>query len=135
MPLPIFLTLALQNPALTADTLNKSMAPGQVDSTQLQSSVADFAMQAVNCYHHTARFRGVDILGAPWREQAKFGAAASVVLRVQLAGVSGNNYEMILAAMAKGESYRAFVINETTMVPYSKNCELEHWTSASSASQ
>jgi hypothetical protein len=135
MPLPLFLALALQNPALTADTLNKSMAPGQVDATQLQSSVADFAMQAVNCYHHTARFRGVDILGTPWREQAKFGATASVVLQVHLAGMSGSSYEMIVAAMAKGDSYRAFVINETTMVPYNKNCELERWTTASSASQ
>lgn len=136
MPLPLFLALALQNPALTADTLNKSMAPGQVDATQLQSSVADFAMQVVNCYHHTARFRGVDILGAPWREQAKFGATASVVLRVHLAGMSGvTKYEMIIAAMAKEDQYRSFVIDDSTITPYNKNCELEHWTSASSASQ
>lgn len=127
MALPLFLALALQNPALTADTLNKSVAPGQVDAAQLQSSVADFAMQAVNCYHHTARFRGVDVLGGPWPEQAKYGAEGSVVLRVHLAGMSGVNYQMVIAAMVKGASYRAFVIDENTVAPYSKRCELEEW--------
>ncbi|WP_286758484.1 hypothetical protein [Ralstonia sp. RL] len=133
MPLPLFLAFALQNPNLTADAINKYNTPGQVDATQLQSSVADFAMQAINCYHHSARFRGVDILGGPWREQEKFGAEGSVVLRVHLGGVSGSGYQMIIAAMAKGENYRAFVINENTLVPYNKNCSLERWTSAQSS--
>lgn len=131
MPLPLFLAFALQNPDVTAKAIDKYSAPGRVDIAQLQSSVADFAIQALNCYHHSARFRGVDIIGGPWPEQAKFGAQGSVVLRVYLTGgLSGSNYEMILAAMAKPDSYRAFVINENTAIPYSKNCELEHWVSA-----
>lgn len=127
-PVSLILAFAMKNPQATANALEKYSGPGQVDVAQLHSSAADFAMQALNCYHKSARFRGVDILGAPWREQNKYGASGSVVMRINFAGMSGASYQMIVAAMAKDQSYRTFVINETSIVPYNKKCSLEYWT-------
>lgn len=60
----MILAFAMNNPQATADAVKHYNTPGQVDASKLQTSAADFAMQALNCYHKTARFRGVDILGA-----------------------------------------------------------------------
>lgn len=132
-PVSMILALALKNPQATAGAIDDFKTPGQVDATKLQMSAADFAMQALTCYHKTARFRGVDVLGAPWREQSKYGADSSVVLQIYLMGISGTSYQMIVAAMAKGQSYRTFVIDENTAIPYNKNCPLEQWTTAAVA--
>ena len=129
-PVTMILAFAMKNPQATASTLNNYNTPGQVNVAMLESSAADFAMQTLNCYHKSARFRGVDILGAPWREQSKYGANGSVVMRINFSGVSGTPYQMIVAAMAKDHSYRTFVINENTMIPYNKRCSLEYWTAA-----
>lgn len=134
-PITLILTLALKNPQLTNDAINAYNQPGQVDASQLQSSVADFAMETLACYHKTARFRDVDIVQAPWSGQSKFGADNSVVLRITLAGMSGQPYQMLVAAMAKENSYRTFVIQENTLIPYNKNCTLERWTSVNTESQ
>jgi hypothetical protein len=127
-PVTMILALALKNPQATSEAIHSYNKPGQVDTAQLQSSVADFAMETLTCYHKTARFRGVDILGAPWREQEKYGAEGSVVIRINLSGMSGIPYQMIVAAMAKGGSYRTFILQENTSIPYNKNCSLERWT-------
>ena len=129
-PVSMILAFALQNPKVAADAVNAYKAPVEIDVSQLNSSVADFSIQALKCYHKTARFRGVDVLGAPWQQQSKFGAEGSVVLRIHLSGLTGTGYQMIVAAMARGGSYRAFVIDENTLVPYNKNCALEQWTTA-----
>ena len=127
----MILAFALKNPQATNQAFSAYNAPGQVDAAQLQSSLADFAQEALTCYYPTARFRGVDVLGAPWQEQAKFGAEGSVVMRINLAGWSGTEYQMIVAGMVKGSAYRAFVLQENTAVPYNKKCQLERWTAAS----
>ncbi|MFZ6748906.1 hypothetical protein [Undibacterium sp. Ren11W] len=127
-PVTMILALALKNPQATSEAIHSYNKPGQVDTGQLQSSVADFAMETLTCYHKTARFRGVDILGAPWREQEKYGAEGSVVIRINFSGMSGLPYQMIVAAMAKSGSYRTFVIHENASINYNKNCSLERWT-------
>ena len=123
--------LALRNPQVTAEAARQYNTPGQVDTQQLRSSIADFAVQTLACYHKSARFRGVSILGAPWRQQGMFAAENSVVLRINFAGISGSQYHMVVAAMAKGQSYRTFVIQENSLVPYNKHCALESWTDTS----
>jgi hypothetical protein len=134
-PVSMILAFALKNPQATEKAISSYNTPGQVNTAQLQKSAADFAMEALTCYHRTARFRGVQVLGAPWREQGKFGADNSVVLRINLAGVSGTGYQMTIAAMAQGNSYRTFVLNENTIIPYNKNCQLERWTEVAQAIQ
>lgn len=124
----MILAFALKNPQATVGTVNNYNTPGEINGALLEGSAADFAMQTLNCYHKSARFRGVDILGAPWREQAKYGAEGSVVMRIRFSGMTGTVYQMVVAAMAKGHSYRTFVINETSMIPYNKRCALEYWT-------
>jgi hypothetical protein len=102
-----------------------------VDAQQLGTSVADFAMQTLACYHKSARFRGVSILGAPWRGQGMFAAEQSVVLRIDFTRMSGTPYQMVVAAMMRQQSYRTFVIHENALVPYNRRCALETWTEAS----
>jgi len=127
----MILAFALKNPQATAEAAQQYREPGQVDTQQLQSSVADFAMQTLKCYHKTARFRGVSILGAPWREQRMYGAQGSVVIRINFTGLSSTPYQMVVAAMAKDQSFRTFVISENSLVPYNRNCALENWTDTS----
>lgn len=127
-PVSMILAIAMKNPQATADAVHQYSAPGQVDVAKLRASAADFAMETLSCYHKSARFRGVEVLGAPWREQNNYGANGSVVMRINFSGVSGTPYQMIVAAMAKDQSYRTFVIKENSVVPYSKKCPLEHWT-------
>jgi hypothetical protein len=129
-PVSMILSFALNNPQVTENAISKYSTPGQIDASKLQISAADFAMQTLSCYHKSARFRGVDILGAPWREQNKFGATGSVVMRISFNGLSGAQYEMIVAAMARDHSYRTFVITESSLVPYNKKCTLESWISS-----
>jgi len=130
-PISMILSFALSNPQATASAVDNYNTPGQVNRATLHDSIADFATQTLLCYHKSARFRGVDILGAPWREQSKFGAAGSVVMRINFSGLSGTPYQMTVAAMAKSGSYRTFVINENSLIPYNQRCELEQWTAAS----
>ncbi|HEX8612467.1 MAG TPA: hypothetical protein VF800_14365 [Telluria sp.] len=130
-PVSMILAMALKNPQATANAVEQYNTPGQVDAAKLQSSAADFAMQTLACYHKSARFRGVDILGAPWRDQNKFGARGSVVMRIDFSGLTGASYQMIVAAMAKDQNYRTFVISETSIIPYNKRCRLEYWTASS----
>jgi hypothetical protein len=131
-PITMILAFAMKNPQVATSTFNNYNTPGQVNAAMLESSAADFAMQALNCYHKSARFRGVDILGAPWKEQSKYGADGSVVMRINFSGVSRTPYQMVVAAMAKDRSYRAFVINENSLIRYNKRCSLEYWTAAES---
>lgn len=128
-PVSMILAFALQNPQVASQAVNNYSAPGQVNAARLQESVADFAMETLNCYHRTSRFRGVEVLGTPWVNHANFGAENSVVIRIHLAGASGSAYQMVVAAMAKGNSFRTFVLQENTMIPYNKRCGLEQWTS------
>lgn len=129
-PVSMILALAMKNPQATANMVDKYNGPGQVDNAKLHSSAADFAMQTLSCYHKSARFRGVDLLGAPWPQQNKYGADGSVVMRISFSGLSGASYQMIVAAMTKGQSYRTFVIAENSTLPYNKKCLLEYWTAA-----
>lgn len=128
-PISMILAFALQNPQVAAQAVNGYSAPGQVNAARLQESVADFAMETLSCYHRSSRFRGVEVLGTPWAGQATYGAENSVVLRIHLVGVSGSAYQMVVAAMAKGNNFRTFVLQENTIIPYNKRCGLEQWTS------
>jgi hypothetical protein len=124
----MILALALENPQATAAVVKQYSDPGHVDVQQLRSSVADFAMQTLSCYHKSARFRGVSVLGAPWRQQAMYGASSSVIMRIDFTGLSGTQYQMVVAAMAKERAYRTFVIQENSLVPYNRHCPLGNWT-------
>lgn len=128
----MILAFAMQNPQSTSRLLDAYVTPGQINAEQLNGSLADFAQEALTCYHPSARFRGVEVVATPWEEQDKYGAEGSVVMRIRLVGFSGTPYEMLVAAMVKGASYRTFVVDENTLVRYNKKCQLERWTSVSS---
>jgi hypothetical protein len=126
----MILAFALQNPQATGAAVNSYSKPGEISPERMESSAADFARETLQCYHRTARFRGVEILGSPWQEQGKYSAENSVVMRVNFTGMTGMGYQMIFAAMTKGRNYRTAVIAENSTIPYNKNCALEYWVSA-----
>lgn len=129
-PISLIFTLEMQSPGTTLDAVDCINRPGQVASAQLESSVADFAREVINCFHRSARFSSVEVLGAPWPTQPLYGAEQSSVLRVHFMGISGARYFMDVAAMAKGRQYRTAVIGETSLIKYNKNCALERWVQA-----
>lgn len=126
-PVSLILAVALQNPDSVAGAANAYSAPGQVDTARLTESLADFAIQTLKCYHKTAHFRNVEVIGTQWPEQSKFGAEKTVLLRIDFTGVTGSKYQMAVAAMTKGASFRTFVVRENSLIQYNKNCSLEYW--------
>jgi hypothetical protein len=130
-PVSMILAFALKNPQATANTLNEVDRPGQVDATQLNSSLIDFARQTLKCYHKTARFVDADAVGGPWQNQAKYGAKASVLLSIKFqGGFTGTPYEMVVAAMVKEGAYRTAVLRDSAIIPYNDKCALEEWVQA-----
>lgn len=132
-PVSLIFSLALKNPDLAAKAADSYARPGTVSAAQLESSAADFAREVINCYHHTARFAGLNVVGSPWVGQAQYGAESSAVMQIYFTGVSGTTYEMIVAAMSKGHQYRTAVLRDTALIPYNKNCALERWVDAQGA--
>lgn len=129
-PISLIFSLALKNPDLAAKAADSYARPGVVSAAQLESSAADFAREVINCYHRTARFSGLNVVGGPWAGQAQYGAENSAVMQIFFTGVSGATYEMIVAAMSKGRQYRTAVLRDTAMIPFNKNCALERWVDA-----
>jgi len=69
----------------------------------------------------------VNFVAAPWPEHYKFGAQSSAVIQISFTGLTGQPYQMLIAAMAKDRSYRTFVLGETSTIRYNRNCEFENW--------
>jgi hypothetical protein len=126
-PISMLMAYALQNPNAAATVVQKATAPGQVDVQKMTESVADFAIQTLKCYHKTARFQKVDIIGTNWNRQSQYGASGSVGLRIQYQGISGAAYSMEAIMLVKPEQFRTVIASDTALVPYSKQCALENW--------
>lgn len=129
-PLSLILSLALQNPQAVGQAVRSYNTPGAVNTSNIEASLADFAKEALHCYHPSARFRDVNFVTAPWPEHYKFGAQASAVIQISFTGLTNQPYQMLIAAMAKDRSYRTFVLAENSRIQYNPNCGLERWTSA-----
>ena len=128
-PISMLMTFALQNPNFATNAIQKATAPGQVDVSKMTESIADFATQTLKCYHKTARFQKVDIVGTNWSRQAQYGALGSVGLRIQYQGLSGTAYSMEAILLVKPNQFRTVVASDTALIPYSKQCSLENWVS------
>ncbi|MEY8689435.1 MAG: hypothetical protein AB9M53_06095 [Leptothrix sp. (in: b-proteobacteria)] len=127
-PVTIALTLLLKNPAQTATTVQNATEPGQIDVAKMQGSLADLSRGVLTCYHKTARFNQVDVLQLPWDRQQQYAADNSAVLKIAYQGVSMARYEMAVAVMTKGNAVRTSVLADNAIIPYSKKCKLEEWT-------
>lgn len=92
-------------------------------------SIADFSRGVLHCYHRTARYQFADVVQKPWARQGQYGASNSAVIRIRYSGVSGASYEMVVGVLAKEKQVRTAVLQDTAVVPYSKRCQLEEWSS------
>ena len=117
-----------KNPDMAASAADAALKPGSVDIAKMQGSLVDTAKGILTCYHRTGKFRQVDILGTPWNRAEQYGAERSAVVRIQFQGMTTTPYQMIVAVMIKGNAVRSAVIQENTIIPYNKRCQLEDWS-------
>ena len=135
-PASILLMLALKTPGLAASAAAAANTPGKADIAKMQASLVDFSTEVLKCYHKTARFGSVDVIGAPWNRQAQYNADKSVVLRIKyFGGISQLPYEIAIGVLGKNEQIRTAVIADSAVLPYSKRCELENWTPPAGAAK
>lgn len=128
-PVSLLFMALVKNPELAASAAQGAMKPGTVDVAKMQGSLADMSKGILTCYHKSAKFRQTDVVATPWDRAWQYGAERSAVVRIQFQGVSTTPYQMVVAVMIKGNSVRSAVVSENTMIPYSKKCELEDWSS------
>ena len=122
-------TFLLQNPGQVAAGAQHLTRPGAVDTAQMSQSFADLSRGILHCYHRTARYQFADVVQTPYGRQGQYGADKSAVIRIRYSGVSGAQYEMVVALLGKERSIRAAVLKDTALVPASQRCELEQWVS------
>jgi hypothetical protein len=118
-----------KNPDMTASAAQSLNAPGAVDVVKMQGSLVDLSRGVLKCYHKTATFRQTDIVKTPWERQSQYAAERSAVIRITFTGLTAAKYEMLVAVMVKGNSVRAAVVAENTMIRYNPKCVLEEWAS------
>ena len=128
-PISLILMALAKNPDLAASAAQSMAAPGTVDVAKMQGSLVDLSKGILTCYHKSAKFRQTDIVKTPWERQGQYAAERSAVIKISFSGITTTQYQMLVAVMVKGSSVRTAVIQENTVVPYSKKCELEEWAS------
>jgi hypothetical protein len=124
------LSWLLQHPQAAASGAAHMTRPGIVDTSAMQQSFADLSRGVLNCYHRTARYVVADVIQAPFDRQAQYAAEQSAVVRITYTGISGAQYQMFVAVMAKQNAVRAAVLADSAAMRYSRKCELEQWTVA-----
>jgi hypothetical protein len=130
-PISIIFAFAMKNPEMAASIAKSTTKPAVVDASKLQMSFADMSKEILKCYHKSARYDVADVVQAPWSRQSQYAAEKSAVVKISFSGMSGSRYEMYVAVMKQGEKFRTAVIQENTVIPYSKKCSFEEWTEAS----
>ena len=128
-PISLILIALAKNPDLAASAAQSMAAPGMVDVAKMQGSLVDLSKGILTCYHKSAKFRQTDIVKTPWERQGQYAAERSAVIKITFSGITTTQYQMLVAVMVKGNSVRTAVIQENTVVPYNKKCELEEWSS------
>ena len=132
-PVSLLLMTLMKNPAIASSAASAAQslsAPGAVDVSKMQVSLADLSRGILTCYHKTAKFHQTDIVKTPWERAPQYSAEKSALLRIKFSGFTTSQYEMLVAVMLKGNAVRSAVVAENSIIPYSKKCALEDWVSA-----
>ena len=90
-------------------------------------NLADASNAILECYHHTARYQRAQIVERPWSRQTEFGAAQSLLIRIEYVGVTSTRHVMTAALMVRPDALRAFVVTDANSIPSNKNCALNKW--------
>ena len=130
-PISLILMALAKHPDVAASAARSMSTPGAVDVAKMQVSLVDMSRGVLTCYHKIAKFRQTDIVKTPWERQDQYAAERSAVIKITFTGLTTNQYQMLVAVMVKGNSVRAAVIDENTLIPYNKKCVLEDWASPS----
>ena len=131
----VALQLLSHHPDLAQQAVQRMSAPGAVNQAELRGAVADAAHAILTCYHRTARMEGLQDTRQGFAAAPEYGAEQSEVLVIHYAGVTGRQYAMEVALMARGSGdtaeMRAVVMHDTAVIPYARGCPLQDWTSVS----
>ncbi|HTS53610.1 MAG TPA: hypothetical protein VMH26_10090 [Burkholderiales bacterium] len=123
-------TFLLQHPVGAVEAVSEKAAP--IDGAiALQASFADLSKAIALCYHETARNPLAEVLQRPWRQQERYRADDSALIRIRFSGVvTGRQYEMKVAVLAKNELKQIRTAVQADSAPFNPNrhCALEQWT-------
>jgi hypothetical protein len=107
-----------------------------VNTAKLNESLVDISKEILKCYHKTANFKQVDIIGGQFARQSQYGATHSMGIRISYIGaITSNPYEITVAVMVKQEHVRTAVISDNAKIHYNRKCQLEDWVSTSQTRQ
>jgi len=119
---------AAQSAVSAATTAHRRLfGAGQVDRQAMQASAADAAMQVLRCYHHSAAMQAFGVVDSDWSGASAYGGDSGVVLRISYRGMT-RTYQMDVALMQRGDSYRTAVLADNATVRAARDCELEQWS-------
>jgi hypothetical protein len=96
-----------------------------------QAKFADLSKAIVLCYHETARNPRAEVLQRPWKRQAQHRADESALILITFFGaVTGRQYEMRVALLARDERKQVRTSVEADNAPFNPNrhCALDSWT-------
>lgn len=126
-PITLALTFLLKNPSFAASAVQSTSGPGKIDVAKMQGNLVDLSKGILTCYHKSAKFHQTDIVKNPWERQGQYGAENSMVVKISYSGMTMTPYYMFVAVMAKGNSVRTAIIQDSAIIPYNKKCALEDW--------
>lgn len=124
-------TFLLQHPAgaLEAASERTKAVPTDV-AIALQTSFAELSKAIVLCYHESARSPLGEVVQRPWKRQEQYGADDSALIRIKFLGaLTGLQYEMRVAVLAKNESKQIRTAVQADSAPFNPNrhCPLDRW--------
>ncbi|WP_269501359.1 hypothetical protein [Burkholderia sp. IMCC1007] len=124
-----------KDPQVVNAAVNRAVAPGAVSPNEIRGAIGDVAHAVLTCYHKTARMQGLQDTRLSLQEAPQYGADQSDILVIRYIGITGRQYVMAVALMARGSGdsaeMRAVVIKDTAVIPYARGCPLQDWTSVS----
>ena len=101
----------------------------ELDETRMPETFADLAKSILHCYHHTARYRGADVMQAPWDYEGQHGGGDnSALIRIRYFAASSDDlYEINVGLVARHKRIRGTVVSDSSPAGWDADCQLENW--------
>ena len=95
------------------------------------STLPKIADAALHCYHPKARLLHVELLESPWSGGEQWQSERSSLVSIVYAGaLTRQSYVLTVALIERGGNVRGVLLADSSLVPASPRCSLDHWTAA-----
>lgn len=96
--------------------------------TKMPTSTAEVGELILRCYHPTGRFEHAQIMEVPWSRQLDYSVTQSAKILITWHGnVTRRKYHSTVALLRRGNMVRAAVLDENSIIQYSRHCYLQDW--------